>query len=363
MSTTECIALFLGVDLETAALYECILQNPRAVNELEGEYCDCSQRLEALKSMCLVAEWKDARHGSETIVTAMDPHYSLQAILLQDAWSRDASLHELSDIDTLPASDPLRGRYELLKAVTPLAQAAYSERVPYEGEDAYVVKGSDEIASAIALEISRATIEVKAMLCPPQLMGEVVWESINDRMNKGVRYTRLTEFEEVVRHGFAISKREITSGREELRILRNGFLPERFYVIDGILTAFFERNRRTGRYRKEVHFFKNEGVAERFLEVYSNASSSCVSLEELLPAIEAYREKLIERWTESYDENVVAWLTDLFDYGVFYSRERYDPAFIASSSAKCLIDRVVKRLSDGQLAIDYGFKDISNLNG
>ena len=268
----KCIAQYLGVCLTTAKLYYQVIRNPTKLESLKNEYSEVISRLDELKSLRLIAEWKNARSGSEAIITAMDPVYSLQAIILQEAWRRDSSLHDIHDIEVLSEDDSLRKRYELLKQLIPIIERIYSKHTPYEGEDAYMIRGGNEIAAAIALEISNAKNEVKAMVCPPQLMGEVVWESITSCMNRGIRYARLTEFEEIARHGFEISKREISNRQEILLILQDGYLPERFYVIDDFTTIFFERNRRTGRYKKEIHIFKNEGVAERFIEVFRSVA-------------------------------------------------------------------------------------------
>ncbi len=352
------LAAFLHTDELTATIYVRILGGNTTKEELVCSYGDCNQSLSFLCFQGLVIECPNARRTGYTDLVALNPDNSLQAILLTEAWNVDPNLHTLIEIKELPVDNPLRDRYRLLMSILIELKTVYAAQVPYGNELLFIVKGLERIRSSIAAQIDNANSIIHAMLSPPQLIGEVVWTSINSAMNRGVEYHRITEFSEIARHGFKIVDKESTDTLEKIYILRQGVLPERFYVIDSSIVVFFDKNKTTRNYKKQIEVSRNAGLANRFLENYRMVLEKTILFNDLIPSINAFRSKKEKQWRECYKDEEVEWLLDIFNYGVFYSKNKYEKPFKESIMNKGILDGTLKMLKDGNIVINYTLEDV-----
>lgn len=241
ISIIDKVAEYLSCDIKTAELYMLLLEKPYAfelIIELNKEY---EQALEFLISKCLISEYIDERTGGRKIYFSIDPKYSLSAILLNEIWERDSELHSLDLLENRPDVSDLQYRYMLLNEISTEVQNLYKRQLPYIREIVIVVKGQERIASSIAEQIADVQNDICAMVSPPQLMGEIVWQAIQAKMNAGVSYYRITDFNEIVRHGFKIARHEIETYSEKIYIFRGALLPEKFYILDRQKVIFLRK--------------------------------------------------------------------------------------------------------------------------
>ena len=250
-------------------------------------------------------ECPNARKTNCTDLIALNPDSSLQAILLAEAWSIDSNLHTIVDVKELPVGNQLRDKYRLLMKLLIEVKNVYVTQTPYGDELLFIVKGINQISTNIATQISEANSIIHAMLSPPQLLGEVVWASINSAMERGVEYHRITEFREIPRHGFEIMCREVTDTLEKIYILQHGVLPERFYVIDRSRVIFFDKNMTTRNYKKQIEVSRNAGLAGRFLENYQMVLERTIPFVNLISNLVTYRSKIEKQWRKKYEEGSI----------------------------------------------------------
>lgn len=351
-------AEYLCTDEITASMYLQIVDHPQEKDTLVRTFSDCETRLSYLIAHCLVVEWENARDNGKDIVSAVAPDYSLSALLIREAWSKSSDVFALSDINTLPELEPLKNRYHLLLSILPAICRTYNKHIPYAGELIYRIKGLENISSNIAMHIADAEEIVEASLSPPQLMGIIVWDAIRKRMDNGVSYVRVTEFEEIVRHGWLTTCRETADGAEKILVLREGHLPEKFYIIDKKTVIFFEKSKKTGKFKKEIQIIKNEGVARRFLDEFSRIKSRSINFIDLVASLRHFREMKIHEWNTKYESSVVSWLKDILDNGVFYTKTKYTKDFIEWATQICCEDGTLQVLSDGTSVINYYLSDL-----
>lgn len=229
---------YLSTNIQTIEVYVEILSNPCTEEELAYLFGDISEPIDFLSKNHLVINWKEA-HPDKIKYMAVPPEHGLSAILLQEAWQKDSELHSFEDIMMLPAQHPLKKKLEILEDVLPALTDMYIAHLPSDTEDVYEAKDKNLISSNLAAQLAFATQEIMAVNSPPHLMGEVVWNVLKERMDAGVTYTRITEFNEIPRHGYSIFRSEILDSPETIFIIRQGFIQDKYYIIDRETVAFF----------------------------------------------------------------------------------------------------------------------------
>lgn len=350
------ISEYLECTMDTADLYLMLLEKPYTLDTMMVR--DSAEKLEFLSSKCLISEYDDERSGGKRVFFAIDPQYSLSAVLLNEAWNRDSDLHSLDVLKDRTDIKDLHRRYLLWEEISIEVQNLYKRQLPYIKEIIIVVKGQERMASSIAEQIADVRNSICAMISPPQLMGEIVWQTVQEKMLTGITYHRITEFQEIVRHGIEIARLEVENYNEELYIYKKGLLPEKFYVLDEQRVIFFEKSKNKKRYIKKIQVIKNAGVAMQFLNRYNKMVEDCIDFKMLIPLIENYRKKLFQSIIDILDKETTIWLMDIFDHGVFYSKGKYESDFIESAIIKCKEENLIKILDDGVIVVNYSIDDI-----
>lgn len=352
------ISEYLGCNIDIAKLYAMLIERPHTLEKIIVKETDHAKGLEFLSSRCLISEYDDERSGGKKVFFAIDPQYSLSAVLLNEAWKRDSELHSINVLKNRTDIKDLHKKYLLLEEISTEVQNLYKRQLPYIKEIIIVVKGEERMASSIAEQIADVRNNIYAMISPPQLMGEIVWQTVQEKMQAGINYHRITDFTEIVRHGIEIVRLEVENYLEEIYIYRKTSLPEKFYVLDEQRVIFFEKSKNKKRYIKKIQVVKNAGVATQFLNRYNKMLEDCVNLKTLIPMIINYRKKLLCTINDILDQEMTAWLLDIFDYGVFYSKGKYKADFIESAVIKCKEEDLIHILDDGTIVVNYSIDDI-----
>lgn len=349
---------YLDCSLDTAKLYMTLLERPCTPYETEDVSENTSESLEFLLSKCLISEYVDERAGGQKIYFAIDPRYSLPAVLLNEAWERDSDLHSLDVLKNRTDITDLYNKYLLCDEISTKLQDIYKRQLPYIKEIIIIVKGKKNIASCLAEQISDVQKNILAMVSPPQLMGEIVWQTVRDKMSEGIKYNRITDFSEIIRHGFEIACLEVEKYNEDIYIFTGDSLPEKFYILDDQSVIFFEKSKNKKKYLQKIQIIKNAGVAIQFVGRYNAILANCIDFRTLIPQIRNYREKVIQVANISVDSEIVKWLIDIFDNGVFYSKGKYQTNFLENAIDVCREKGLVRILDDGTVVVNYGIKDI-----
>ena len=353
------IATFLKCDIAVSDIYLQILSDPTTKDTLSLNNIDSDNlegRLELLSSFCLIAD----RIGRDRqFYYAIDPQFAFTALILSEMWEVDANLHTVNDLAKHGELAELNARYRDCQTIVKRTRELYKKQLPILKEAAIAIKGIKRIASCIAELLDTANTDIYAVLSPPHLLGEIVWQTVVEKMNQGISYNRITTFDELTRHGYQIYSNENNNYNERLYICRNP-LPEKFYVINNITIAFFAPDAKNKDFKFEVQIMNNSDFANRRKNVYEKLRAESINLSDLLDQLTSFKTHFISNAGELLSDSELEWLVRVFDYGVFCKHEEYDKGLLEGAKAKCLLKGLINITSENEIVANYTLQEVLN---
>ncbi|HQK35588.1 MAG TPA: hypothetical protein PK074_12765 [Spirochaetales bacterium] len=351
------IATFLRCDTADAEIYLRILSEPATRATLSEKFSNLGNlegRLEKLSSFCLIAD----RVGREKqFYYAIDPQFAFPALVLSEMWKVDADLHTVNDLVKQKELIELNARYRACQTIVKRARELYKKQLPILKEAAIAVKGVKRIASCIAELLDTANTDIYAVLSPPHLLGEIVWQTVVEKMNQGVSYKRITTFEELIRHGYQIYSNEVNNYNEQLYICRNP-LPEKFYVINNITIAFFAPDTKNKDFKFEVQIMNNADFANRRKDVFEKLRTESINLTDLIDQLTAFRMHFISNAKHLLNDSELGWLIKVFDYGVFCKHNEFITEVFEEAKAKSLSNGFINITPQNEILANYTLQEV-----
>jgi hypothetical protein len=351
------IATFLRCDTAVADIYLQILSEPTTKATLSEKFSDSENlegRLEMLSSFCLIA---DRVGRDKQFYYAIDPQFAFPALVLSEMWEVDADLHTVNDLVKQKELTELNARYRACQTIVKRARELYKKQLPILKEAAIAVKGVKRIASCIAELLDTANTDIYAVLSPPHLLGEIVWQTVVEKMNQGVSYKRITTFEELIRHGYQIYSNEVNNYNEQLYICRNP-LPEKFYVINNITIAFFAPDTKNKDFKFEVQIMNNADFANRRKDVYEKLRAESINLTDLIDQLTSFRMHFISNAKHLLNDSELDWLTKVFDYGVFCKHDEFVTGVFEAAKAKSLSNGFINITPRNEIVANYTLQEV-----
>jgi hypothetical protein len=207
--------------------------------------------------------------------------------------------------------------------------------------------------------LETANTDIYAVLSPPHLLGEIVWQTVVEKMKQGVSYKRITTFEELVRHGYQIYSNEVNNYNEKLYICRNP-LPEKFYVINNITIAFFVPDAKNKDFQFKVQIMNNADFANRRKDVYEKLRGESIDLLDLLSKLSYFREGFLSNAKQYLTVGELEWLRKVFDYGVFCKHQEFDVNIFESAKSKCLANDAIVITPKNEIIANYTLQEVLN---
>lgn len=351
------IASFLRCDLAVADIYLQILSKPTTKATLSEKYSDSENlegRLELLSSFCLIAD----RVGRDrNFYYAIDPQFAFPALILPEMWAVDADLHTITDLLVHNELTELNVRYHNCQMIVKRARGLYKKQLPILKEAAIAVKGIKRVASCIAELLDTANTDIYALLSPPHLLGEIVWQTVVEKMNQGVLYKRITTFDELIRHGYQIYSNEISNYNEQLYISRNP-LPEKFFVINNITIAFFAPDTKNKDFKFEVQIMNNAEFANRRKTVYEKLRAESIHLNDILDQLTTFRVHFLSKAKHLLNDSELDWLSKVFDYGVFCKHDEFETGVLEVAKAKSLSNGFITITPKNEIVANYTLQEV-----
>jgi hypothetical protein len=351
------IASFLKCDLAVADIYLQILFEPttkKVLSEKNPNSEKIESCLDLLSSFCLIA---DSIGRDRQFYYAIDPQFAFPAIILSEMWEVDSNLHTVNDLVKKKELTELNARYHSCQTIVRRARELYKKQLPILKEAAISVKGVKRIASCIAELLNTANTDIYAVLSPPHLLGEIVWQTVVEKMNQGVSYKRITTFEELIRHGYQIYSNEVNNYNEQLFVCRNP-LPEKFYVINNITIAFFAPDTKNKDFKFEVQIMNNADFANRRKDIFEKLRAESINLSDLIGQINAFRMHFISNARYILSGSELDWLTNVFDYGVFCKHNEFMPEVFEEAKAKSLSKGFINITPQNEILANYTLQEI-----
>jgi len=348
---TREISNFLACDEDTVSLFLKTFEAPINLNEC---YSD-EEKLNFLSSLCLIADYKD---NQNKFFFPIDPQYSFPAIVLHEVWNADSNLHTLSDLQKREDLVELNVRYKQSKKIVKELKCLYKKQLPFLKRKAITVQGCSRIASYISELLETANNEILAVVSPPHLLGEIVWRTVVNRMSNGVKYLRITTFDEILRHGYEIAKNEVQNYDETLYIYNNEYLPEKFYVINNVTIAFFIPDIHNKDFKFEAQIINNNGLSNKYVKTFCRLKDNSINYNDLVDKIDNFRSQFLSKAQQVLSNNEIKWLADIFDYGLFITNGKHNAAVIESAKQKCLMNNWINITSKGEITAKYCLQNI-----
>lgn len=356
------IANFLSCSEFTATVYLKVATQPIQENDLYAYFKIApellSESLVFLMSHCLISDYSDRNH----IITyfSVNPKSAFSALLLSRIWAVDSELHSFKDLRLRSDLVDLNEQFEICNQIIDQIQSLYKKQLPFLKEMAIVVNGTKKIASCLSELIEMAEEEVLAIVSPPYLLGEIIWNTMVDKMTKGISYNRITTFDELPYHGYVIFKNEILNYNETLYISESSKLSYEFYIIDNSMVVIFAPDIKQDGFKHEVQVISNLGFVKSYKNIYENFKKTTTNLRELIDNISMFREFFLRKASNVLKSEELKWLEEVFDYGVFCKHERYPTDVYQSAKKKSMDASLISIDSKNNITANYSFEEVKS---
>lgn len=349
-SLVQNIAEYLEVKESIAKKYLDILLN---ASSIDGGCFESDSNIIFLQKAFLITSYVNRTH--QTVYFPVDPSFSFPALLLRKMWDVNNEMHNFNDLLINPMYSELKQKYYQCEKIVSELLPHYSRIQPFLEAEIAIVDGKDKIASYIANLVNESAEEIKAVVCPPYLLGSVVWQAVTNKMAKGLKYKRVSTFAELPLHGYKIYEKEVNAYNEELFIYKGNILDQKFYIINDIIVIFFKRNKANGEYSAQV--INNQGMAVPYSQSFERYISNSINLLDMLPALKKYRQTQVMRAKKFLTQGELDWFKEVFDYGNYAKFENMSKVACSSAKKKCLENGFVEEMN-GIILAKYTMEDI-----
>lgn len=151
----------------------------------------------------------------------------------------------------------------------------------------------------------------------------LVWESIKNRIESGVKYYRIADIGTLVSFGFRINERDIYKIGVNLKVVDINKLDEKYFIIDEDKLLIFEPSYNLNKFELKGTFVKNVGVIKRYIHKFESLWHNGFDASLILNFLEKYRSHMKNIMQSKYplDKNIKDLYFGIFDMGIFFKRE------------------------------------------
>lgn len=151
----------------------------------------------------------------------------------------------------------------------------------------------------------------------------LVWESIKNRIERGVKYHRITDIGTLVSFGFRINKRDIDKIGINLKVVDVNKLDEKYFIIDEDKLLIFEPSYNLNKFELKGTLVQNVGIIKRYIHKFESLWHTGVNAPLILNFLEKYRSHMNNVMQTKYplDRNIKNLYFGIFDWGIFFKRE------------------------------------------
>lgn len=359
---SDLVQLMLQLDFSpsSAKVYKTLLTNgPLSPDELSTHSrqpaAHLEQTVQVLMNLQLIA--KDYVRGQPAYY-ARDPTIAWLALEADLVWETDTSLMPARLVPSTgdPRKDELRATcVEIIKAARQLYKphsAALSHRV----RDANT---PDELMRLTCELLYHSTEFIYAASRSPRLPHVAqFWTVLTGSIEKGVRYHRVADLEEVIDHGLSIVTRDMNDFNIDLRVLERERIGHTFYLVDGrYLAAHHYKAPRRGEGQRGVGRITNQAqIVGRYKKRFLGYLADSIPGRYVVAHLREAGDELLRRAVTRFSPEEVDWLQDLINLGKFSKFHKtwdWDEKKITEVAQKAIDEGLVCKNHDGLLVPIY----------
>lgn len=231
----------IGLCRDASLLYFYILQRGRVFKEeipvvIRDSIENSKSKIEMLVARHLIVEDFDSYH-------AIDPEKAFKAIINDFFWAETNEIRENLKLGGGEPENKTLRMQEICRELQEIASAYYTNKPLIEIGQIKIANNPDQMASFLSESIDLAQEEICCVSTSPLLPQlSIIWESILRRINKKVRYIRITDIGEIFEHGLRIVQRDVEKLGIDLQIIEREKIDLKFYLIDKQYAVIFHRD-------------------------------------------------------------------------------------------------------------------------
>lgn len=349
----------LGVPIRAGELYVQIAEVGRKfVADLRSEFG--GGRKDLLKDLkwlqdngFVLVQFDPARH-KEAI--ALAPSIVARSLYARFLWSYAPFEHALSRLS--PKERLILERYrKLCQAMEELASEIYQ---PSDLSQTLVMYQPDESPNALAVTLREASQEILGITVPPWVPNiSVIWETLKERIEKGVRYRRICDEVTFVSFGHSTNRRDVLEVGVRLRVITHERISDKFFLIDRNAVFVLWPKRRRGGFDLEATRLTAEAFVNKYRKTFELMWHTGISGRDLIAYMDTVRDSFLSRCQDAAGDMGERLGAALFDYGRFCR-----PQYVGLSAQS--IAPILATLAQHSLLVplsDAGLRFVPNLFG
>lgn len=349
----------LGVPTRAGEFYIQIAEVGRKfVTDLRSEFGggrkDLLQDLKWLQDNgFILVQFDPARHKE---AVALAPSIVARSLYARFLWRYTPLEHALSRLS--PKERLTLERYgKLCQTMEELASEIYQ---PPDLNQTLVMYQPDECPNALAVALRDASQEILGVTVPPWVPNiSVIWETLRERMEKGVRYRRICDEVTFISFGHLMNRRDVLEVGVRLRVISHERILDKFFLIDHNAVFVLHPMKRRRGFGLEATRLTAEAFVNRYRNTFELMWRAGISGRDLIAYMDTVRDSFLSRCQEAAGDVGKRLGAALFDYGKFCR-----PQYVGLSAQS--IAPTVATLAQHSLLVplsDAGLRFVPNLFG
>lgn len=344
----------------TTAVYCLLLGNGLlSATRLEEKAAASREQIErALKQLVALRLISTDHHRGRPYYYATDPELAWPALATDLVWKVDDTpglITELPETDN-QSIEELR---LLCSEMSRRAQKLYRPYVAALQHKERDAKNLEELAQLTCEAIGQAQKLIIAVNKSPRLpQVSSFWTVLSRRLEKGVRYQRIVDLDEIIEHGLSIVLRDIEFYGVDLRVLEQTCLTHSFYIVDKKLLAIFNTasvearnaNDNCGRITSQYQIITR--YRKRFDHYYTNS----IPARFVVTCLREAGTNLLQDAAQRLAPSELLWLESLIESGKFsrfHIKKKWSKEQLAHVEQRALAAGLVRRNDDGHIIPIY----------
>lgn len=262
------------------------------------------------------------------VLYALDPDVVWPAFSRELSWRFTNTLGDYKHLEKTPNLPP-PDYHDLLihvqkesATLREAAMALYKSTAAVATHNWRDAVNSEHMSILLSETLQQANSEIRAVSSSPRLpLKAFIWQSIVNRIEQGVKYTRVADLTEIMEHGLHIAQRDIEKIGIDLRVLNTAQVQHKFYAIDKKYVVVFH-NVGIGGTQQVGRVTRKRQIVIRYRKRFDTYYEMSIPASFVIKILRDSANKLLEKANQTgFDDAEISWLECLINWGTFCKLE------------------------------------------
>lgn len=342
----------------TTVIYNLLLVNgPLLETHLEENVSASHEQIAcALKQLVALRLISTDHHRGRSYYYATDPSLAWSALATDLVWKIDDTPGLITE---LPKTDnqSIEELRVLCSEVSTLAQKLYKPYIAALRHKERDAKSLEELAQFTCEAIDQAQRQIVAVNKSPRLpQVSSFWTVLSRCLEKGVRYRRIVDLDELIEHGLAIVLRDIEVYNIDLRVLEQARLTHSFYIVDKKLLAIFNASSADNAKDNFGRITSQYQIITRYRKRFDQYYTDSIPAHFAVACLRKAAANLLKDASKKLSPPEISWLESLIESGKFsrfHIKKKWSKEQLSRVEQKATAAGLVCRNSDGHIIPNY----------